>query len=444
MKRAIALCLILLLILTIISGCGQPIDQGNKASNKESEHNPNSPNTYLPQVLIDDVMFYLSGERPITTEIHESEYLGKITSVVPLSQIPFENGQANFNVEAGAPYAKYPPGIAVLWNGEWSLFVTEDMLRDESSSLPSGFPANAPEKAPQLEVVHTNGSSPEQRVQAIQLTTSWIFADNNGNGRGYEADSPHALQLPPNAFDEAKIRLVNERNRIEFFFSDDYLPESISVLRWNVDYARNDENDGLQNIDEALQKSEYVAVNSNSINVNNDGCDYIYEMHATWSNGNSYYTFRTESKDIEIINEDSRKPLPYSVGSVKAISNRTEYEPLVNWIYSLCEGIAADGAGLLVEGGELKDTLGNASGLLPYVQYSDDFRIVIDGESAGNPRYTLYNGEGELLYDSDSFFPPDSDGKYFLLVTLTWSNKDADKYLEYSGYQYWFYINLGK
>jgi len=144
-------------------------------------------------------------------------------------------------------------------------------------------------------------------------------------------------------------------------------------------------------------------------------------------------------------NEDiePRNPLPYSVGTVKAVSNQTEYRPLVNWIYALAGGIAADGAGMFFEDGELKDTLGNATGVLPYIPYSDDFRITIDGESAGKPSYTLYSNEGELLYDSDSFLPPDNVGEYFLLVTLTWSNNDTDKYLEYSGFQYWFSIIIG-
>ena len=150
-----------------------------------------------------------------------------------------------------------------------------------------------------------------------------------------------------------------------------------------------------------------------------------------------------ESNDIVINNEEPRKPLPYSVGNVMAISNQTEYKPLVNWIYGLSERIAADGERLSIRDGELVDSLGNATGELPYVIYSDDLRILIDGVSAGEPHYMLYNNGGELLYESDGFLPPDNEGEYFLLVSLAWSNNDTDIYLAYSGYQYWFKIIMG-
>ena len=145
-------------------------------------------------------------------------------------------------------------------------------------------------------------------------------------------------------------------------------------------------------------------------------------------------------KDQANVSEEPRKPLPYSVGNVKAISNQTEYRPLINWINGLSEGISADGEGMSIKDGELVASLGNATGELPNVVYSDDFRVVIDGESAGEPHYTLYNNGGELLHDGDSFMPPDTEGEYFLLVTLSWSNNDTGNYLAYAGYQYWFKI----
>ena len=52
----------------------------------------------------------------------------KIISTVPLSEIPKENGQANFG-EVGSLYTKHGSGVAVLWNGSWSLFATFDELQ---------------------------------------------------------------------------------------------------------------------------------------------------------------------------------------------------------------------------------------------------------------------------------------------------------------------------
>jgi len=139
----------------------------------------------------------------------------------------------------------------------------------------------------------------------------------------------------------------------------------------------------------------------------------------------------------------SREPLPYSVGTVKIISNQTEYEPLSNWVNGLSEGMFADGDGLIFKNGELIDPLGNSTGELPTVRYADDFKIAIDGESAGKPRYVLFDDKGEELYQSESFSRPDADGEYFLCITLKWSNNDVDEYLEYSGFQYFFKIIVG-
>ena len=138
-----------------------------------------------------------------------------------------------------------------------------------------------------------------------------------------------------------------------------------------------------------------------------------------------------------------REPLPYSVGAVKIVSNQTEYEPLSNWVSGLEGGIFADGAGLIFENGELIDPLGNATGELPTVRYADDFRVVIDGESAGMPRYVLFDGQGAHLSESDAFSIPEDNGEYFLCIALSWSNNDTDEYLEYSGYQYFFKIVIG-
>jgi hypothetical protein len=126
---------------------------------------------------------------------------------------------------------------------------------------------------------------------------------------------------------------------------------------------------------------------------------------------------------------------------VKIISNQTEYEPLVNWVYGLSEGIFADGEPLYLENGELKGLLGNTSGELPSVIYASDFTVEIDGEYAGKPSYTLYGSEDEELYSQrDSFLPPDNKGEYILCIRLPWSNNDTDKYLEYSGFEYFFKV----
>jgi hypothetical protein len=83
-----------------------------------------SPNALVPSVMIEGTLYLLSQKENPVIEIAESDYSGVIMSTIPLSEWPTENEQANIDVE-DAPYAEYGNGIVVLWNGEWTLFLTE-------------------------------------------------------------------------------------------------------------------------------------------------------------------------------------------------------------------------------------------------------------------------------------------------------------------------------
>jgi hypothetical protein len=138
-----------------------------------------------------------------------------------------------------------------------------------------------PQRAPSLEV-----SSGRQSVQALQLTTSWIWKNADGTGGGYEADSPHALQLPQSEFDRASIALAAVNNEMILLFSDNLQPDSIIVRRWRAEHG------GRQDLSAVLDLSEIVSVNGNVIPITNNGQSYIYEVEASWEQGRSRYTFR--------------------------------------------------------------------------------------------------------------------------------------------------------
>jgi len=110
MKKTLVLGLAMLFLFISLAGCG--------------DSNVEAPNTYLPQIMLNDTFYFLSGDEAPIVEISENDYLGRITSTVPLSQRPTQNGQANFDAD-DAPYALFENGIVVLWNGEWSLFLSE-------------------------------------------------------------------------------------------------------------------------------------------------------------------------------------------------------------------------------------------------------------------------------------------------------------------------------
>jgi hypothetical protein len=82
------------------------------------------PNAGPPAIMVDEILYYSTGKE-IPVEITESDFYGKITSTISISQVPSENSQANIPFE-DAPYAKYGDGIIVLMDEEWTLFEARD------------------------------------------------------------------------------------------------------------------------------------------------------------------------------------------------------------------------------------------------------------------------------------------------------------------------------
>ena len=295
LKKTIALCLIAILILPTCVGCASPILNKHTPSIKNAENtqvtiSPDSPNTYLPQVMIDDVIYMIHGDPYLSIDyLPESFYKGQILSTVSLSERPTINGEANFNVEEGTPYASYGDGYIVLWNDVWTLFVTENALAEGVMPTPR-IVGDTPEKAPKLYVVLKNDNTIEQRVEALQLTTSWSISYEDGTGTGYDSDSAHPLQVHPNDYTDVTLYPDGPTGSIEMQFSDNYPPQSISIQRWPAEYAT-----GGQNIEDAVNRSEFISVTDNVFTISDDGKNYIYEVYATWTNGNSHYSFQTVS-----------------------------------------------------------------------------------------------------------------------------------------------------
>lgn len=109
MKKIINLFLLLAFLLALV-GCG-------KGENIET---PNTPNALVPAVMYNGEIYYTTGEQ-IPAEVDESAIVGEITSVVPLSQWPNENEQANFG-DVGASLAVTSEGFLVMVNNEWTIF----------------------------------------------------------------------------------------------------------------------------------------------------------------------------------------------------------------------------------------------------------------------------------------------------------------------------------
>ena len=98
----------------LLFGCSQPQDI------------PNTPNALPPSLLIDNVLYYYTGEE-VPVEIDEASIMGIVTSTVPLSEMPIENGQSNMTPILGCSYAPYEGNFVVLIEEEWMLFEARDI-----------------------------------------------------------------------------------------------------------------------------------------------------------------------------------------------------------------------------------------------------------------------------------------------------------------------------
>ena len=95
------------------SGPGKPI-----------EVTPDAPNAMMPSIMYEGILYRTTG-KAIPAEVDESAIVGEIGSVVPLSQLPTKDGEANFG-EIGDPYAITSDGLLVIMNHEWVVFETYD------------------------------------------------------------------------------------------------------------------------------------------------------------------------------------------------------------------------------------------------------------------------------------------------------------------------------
>ena len=61
---------------------------------------PSAANTLPPSLMINDVLYFYTGEE-VSGEIDEDLIAGAITSTVPLTEMPTENGQSNMEPTLG-------------------------------------------------------------------------------------------------------------------------------------------------------------------------------------------------------------------------------------------------------------------------------------------------------------------------------------------------------
>ena len=108
MKKYRTIILSIMCILSLV-GCG-----------KKEQVVPDTPNAMVASIIYEGSLYRTTGKE-IPAEVDESAIVGEISCVVPLTQLPTKDGEANFG-EIGDPYAITSDGLLVKMNHEWVIF----------------------------------------------------------------------------------------------------------------------------------------------------------------------------------------------------------------------------------------------------------------------------------------------------------------------------------
>lgn len=130
-KKVIWYILILLPILLLISACA-----GNDTDK--------NPNTWPCMVRIDGVDYVYELDMEEDYMVDDSQVIGYITSVVPITQGPTKDDEANFPAALDAPYVRYsddeyPDAVLVPFGECWHLFCPSERQRQRDGSFVLSF-----------------------------------------------------------------------------------------------------------------------------------------------------------------------------------------------------------------------------------------------------------------------------------------------------------------
>jgi len=288
-----------LLITTFLTACSH--GTGRDAANNHvtppitqtySLENPTDKQK-LERLL--SVTLYDDGTATLATPVISSYLLPKCAYAIVGSELQIrsiiENGtaEAAYDVKNGDIIASFE-----MADNNTLIFLTSivPMFADEGARYVCAKDT-APKTTPLLDVnlvtVDSNSNSGTQisrDIRAAQLTNDWSVVDEKGDGFSYCADSFHPLQKR-DGYGDVTLSLHNS-GIVKFMFTDNYPPQSVSVQRWNAEYAGTEST-------EVWDKGEPVPVNVNTFTAFDDGQDYIYEVYAKWPEGDSWYVFRLDS-----------------------------------------------------------------------------------------------------------------------------------------------------
>lgn len=169
------------------------------------------------------------------------------------------------------------------------------------SACSSRTTVSIPMLPPQIYVTLNTDGLPIQHISIGRLSHFWDPGITDGQGRDIRASSAsarHSLAVWDWGYDVDEEEEKYYRNaitvyldgvggEIELSFSDNLPPYVVNIRRWRTEFIGRD----LAGRDQY----ELIELEGNIFHVSDDGIDYIYEIHARWEQGYSFYTFRMNS-----------------------------------------------------------------------------------------------------------------------------------------------------
>ena len=126
------------------------------------------------------------------------------------------------------------------------------------------------------------------------------------------------------------------------------------------------------------------------------------------------------------------------VGTVSVVSDGVEHEPYIRFEHAGITSSEGQASGSPPAPPSIEEFLE----MLPKIQYSDDFQVIVDGEYANKITYSLseiedfkqsYSG-GPVPAETEELNIPETEGTYILVVRVIWSDSDSHANYVFNSY----------
>ena len=295
MKKLFALILILILITALTACKDKSVLQDE--SNSEQESGNQEIMDFKPSDVMNievyDIHGGANGERKIVTEEKDIKVI--IDTLLTLTIIgdganaeTMYGGaiQFVFHKADNSQFALSHDGNTLLTSdGNYyevktksNLFDLWSKLKYDVQSIPEyELPFYPKDRVPILGLRYTHRGE-LYNDGTLLGTYSWCYENADGTETCVDSDSTHPLD---NNSQPDIITKMDDMNKIELVFS--MPPSSYTVKRWPDTF--------IGNIVDNVQNAEIVNVVDSAIVLSNEDKGYIYEVYATWLQGNAYYSF---------------------------------------------------------------------------------------------------------------------------------------------------------